>query len=43
MFKKGKALGTGQYGATNGNNNDWEDQSILKLGLNLSGQKKLNL
>ena len=24
MFKEGRPLGTGQYGATNGNNNDWE-------------------
>ena len=24
MFKKGKPLGTGQYGSTNSNNNDWE-------------------
>jgi len=24
MFKRGQALGTGQYGATVGHNNDWE-------------------
>ena len=34
MFKQGQALGTGQYGATNGNNRDWKkNRSSLNLDL----------
>jgi hypothetical protein len=41
MFKKGKPLGTGQYGATNGNNRDWE-KSRSSLNLDLVYQDRRN-
>ena len=41
MFKQGKALGTGQYGATNGNNRDWE-KSRSSLNLDLVYQDRKN-
>ena len=41
LFKKGKPLGTGQYGGTNGNNRDWE-KTRPSLNLDLIYQDRRN-